>query len=106
MSQWTAYAFSGIGVAAVALYSLFTSGHQVRRIIAVNLLGNGLFLLLVALARRDPSGPPDPVPHALVLTGVVVSVSATACALALARRLHEPEAGTRSRNGGGDQAAP
>jgi len=29
----------------------------------------------------------DPVPHALVLTGIVVAVSATAMALALGRRL-------------------
>jgi len=32
---------------------------------------------------------PDPVPHALVLTGIVVAFSATALALALGRRLRE-----------------
>ena len=31
----------------------------------------------------------DPVPHALVLTGIVVAVSATAMALALGKRLQE-----------------
>lgn len=89
MSRWTLYAMSGIGVATVALYGLFACEHLVRKIIAANLLGSGVFLVLVASARRAPSPPPDPVPHALVLTGVVVSVSATALALALARRRDE-----------------
>lgn len=89
MNQWTLYAFSGIGVAVVALYGLFTSEHLVRKIIAANLVGSGVFLVLIAIARRSPSSIPDPVPHALVLTGIVVSVSATALALALARHLHQ-----------------
>lgn len=87
MSQWPPYALSGVVVMAVALYGLFSPGHLARKIIAANLLGSGVFLFLVALSRRARSGIPDPVPHALVLTGIVVSVSATALALALARRL-------------------
>lgn len=89
MSQWTLYAFSGISVASVALYGLFTSEQLIRKIIAANLVGSGVFLVLIALARRSASVVPDPVPHALVLTGIVVSVSATALALALARRLSQ-----------------
>lgn len=87
MSQWTLYALSGVVVTAVALYGLFSSEHLVRKVIAANLIGSGVFLVLVALPRRSPSDTLDPVPHALVLTGIVVSVSATALALALARRL-------------------
>ncbi|WP_437579417.1 cation:proton antiporter subunit C [Sorangium sp. So ce887] len=87
MSQWTLYALSGVVVLAVALYGLFSSEDLVRKVIAANLVGSGVFLFLVALARRASGGIPDPVPHALVLTGIVVSVSATALALALARRL-------------------
>ena len=86
MTSWLLYATSGVAVFAVALYGLFTCEHVVRRIIAANILGAGVFLILVALAHRSPAGA-DPVPHALVLTGIVVSVSATACALALVRRL-------------------
>jgi len=51
-------------------------------------MGAGVFMLLIAVAYRGPGLPPDPLPHALVLTGIVVAVSATALALALARRLH------------------
>ena len=44
------------------------------------MLGNGIFLLLIAMAARAP-GEPDPVPHAMVLTAIVVAVSATAVML-------------------------
>ena len=48
-------------------------------------MGSGAFLVFVGLAQRD--GAVDPVPQAMVLTGIVVAVAATALALALARRL-------------------
>jgi multicomponent Na+:H+ antiporter subunit C len=41
----------------------------------------------VAVAYRGIDQPPDPVPQALVLTGIVVAVSATSLALALWQRL-------------------
>lgn len=91
MTQWTLYALSGVGVASVALYGLFTCEHLIRKIVAANLVGSGVFLILIALARRSAPLAPDPVPHALVLTGIVVSVSATALALALARRLAQAQ---------------
>lgn len=86
MTTWMLYAGAGAAVFALALHGLFTHDDPIKKIIAANFLGSGVFLILVALARRSPAGV-DPVPHALVLTGIVVSVSATACALALARRL-------------------
>lgn len=69
-----------MGVAGVILLD-----HLLRRILAFNLMGSGAFLVLVGLAQRG--GVPDPVPQAMVLTGIVVAVAATALALALARRL-------------------
>jgi len=86
VSQPTLFAVSGVLVLAAGLLGVVAHRHLVRRIIGLNFVGSGVFLVLVALARR--SDPPDPVPHALVLTGLVVSVSATALALALAARLH------------------
>jgi multicomponent Na+:H+ antiporter subunit C len=60
--------------------------HALRKILAFNLMGSGAFLVLVGLAQR--TGDVDPVPQAMVLTGIVVAVAATALALALVRRLH------------------
>jgi multicomponent Na+:H+ antiporter subunit C len=82
------YAASGGAIFALGFIGTFDDGARgVRRILAVNVMSSGVFLLFVASARRAAVGPPDPIPHALVLTGIVVSVSATALALALAKRL-------------------
>lgn len=107
MSQWTLYAISGIAVTAIALYGLFAREHLVRKIIAANVMGSGVFLVFVAMARRAPPPLTDPVPQALVLTGIVVSVSATALALAFAKRLDEAEGGERpDRDGRGEADGP
>ncbi len=74
-------ALFALGVAGVALIA-----QLLRRILAFNLMGSGAFLVLVGLAQRGDV--PDPVPQAMVLTGIVVAVAATALALALVRRLH------------------
>lgn len=81
------YALAGVLLFGIGLSGLFFCKHSLRKILAVNLTGSGVFLILVALSRRQPDTPPDPVPHALVLTGIVVGLSATAVALCLYRRL-------------------
>lgn len=66
---------------AIGLHGLIMARHVVRRVIAINIMTGGVFLVLVALAARTPE--PDAVLQALVLTGLVISVSATAFALHL-----------------------
>jgi multicomponent Na+:H+ antiporter subunit C len=73
---------------SIGLYGLVTRAHLLRKLLALNIMGSAVFLLLIAVADRNRLGTPDPVPHAMVLTGIVVAVSATAFALALARRIH------------------
>ena len=79
---------AGVALFGLGLYGLIVHAHLLRKIIAVNVMAGGIFLLLVALAYRGPGEAADPVPHAMVLTGIVVAVSATAFALTLARRLY------------------
>jgi multicomponent Na+:H+ antiporter subunit C len=86
VSQPFLFAASGIALVVIGLAGVAAHRGLLRRTIALNFASSGVFLVLVGLARR--ADPPDPVPHALVLTGVVVSVSATALLLALAVRLH------------------
>ena len=83
------YSFVGVFLFSVAFYALIVYDHLLRKILALNIMGSGIFLILVALAHRPPNVSPDPVPHAMVLTGIVVAVSATALALTLACRIHE-----------------
>ncbi|TVP44791.1 MAG: hypothetical protein EA345_15010 [Halomonas sp.] len=75
------YTLLGALLVAMALVSVFTARHLIRRLLALNILSSAVFLLLVVTART--SSGIDPVPHALVLTGIVVSVSTTAVVLAL-----------------------
>ncbi len=82
------YALAGVALFCLSLYAVIVQQHLLRKILALNIMGSGVFLVLVAMAGRNPGSPPDPVPHALVLTGIVVAVSATALALALACRVH------------------
>jgi multicomponent Na+:H+ antiporter subunit C len=84
--QWL-YGMSGCLIAALGLRTALLHACLLHRVIAINVTGAGVFMVLIAVAYRGAGMPPDPVPHALVLTGIVVAVSATALALALARRL-------------------
>lgn len=77
------YALVGIGLFCIGLYALIIQVHLLRKLLAINIMGSGVFLVLVALALRSGSSQPDPVPHAMVITGIVVAVSATALGLAL-----------------------
>ena len=81
------YTLIGAALASISLHAFFARRHPLRRLIALNILASGVFLVLIGLARLVPGKWPDPVPQAMVLTGIVVSVSATAFALVLIRRL-------------------
>lgn len=104
MPSWMLYAFSAVLVFSIGLFGIFTARNTLKRIIAANMMGSGTLLLFVAFARRSPAGDPDPVAHALVLTSIVVSVSATALALALLRRLVEAPADHPPERDHGDTA--
>lgn len=80
------YAVLGAALFGLGLFAVLIQAHVLRKILAANVMGVGVFMVLVAGAWRG-DGAPDPVPHALVITGIVVAVSATGFALALARRI-------------------
>lgn len=91
MSPWKAWALAGVVLYALAFRVLFAETTWLRRLMALSVLGTGCFLVLVALAyRRGPDAEVDPVPHALALTGIVVSVAASGLGLVLARRQGAP----------------
>jgi multicomponent Na+:H+ antiporter subunit C len=73
----------------IGLFGVIVNPHPLRKLLAFNLIGSGVFMLLGAVARRGAAvgmgG--DPVPQALLITGIVVAFSATALAVALLLRL-------------------
>jgi multicomponent Na+:H+ antiporter subunit C len=70
------------GLVGLGVYGVLVAGHLLRKLMALNLLGAAVFLTMVVLGRHV-HGEPDPVTQAMVLTGIVVAVSATAFGLAL-----------------------
>lgn len=88
MSSGLIYAVTGVGLFALGLYALVIHAHLLRKILAINVMGSGTFLVLIALSRHNGAGSPaDAVPQAMVITGIVVAVSATALALVLMLKL-------------------
>ena len=83
-SPSTLFLLAGAVLFALGVRGVLRDADPVRRIIAINVMGNGVFLILVAMAAPLAGERPDPVPHAMVLTGIVVAVCATALALTLA----------------------
>jgi multicomponent Na+:H+ antiporter subunit C len=84
MTAAALYAACGALLLASGFVGVAAARHILRKVLALNVTGSGVFLLLVGFAQRG--GAADAVAHALVLTGIVVAVSATALALALLRR--------------------
>lgn len=88
LTPYILYGTTGALLLSFGLYSIAIQKHIYRRVLAWNIVGSGIFLVLGALAHRNSDNQlSDPLPQALVITGIVVSVSATALALAIARRI-------------------
>ncbi len=86
MSPDLLYALAGVALCGIGVFGFLFLRHLLRRLLAFNLIGSGVFLVLVGLAQHRNG--PDPVPQALVLTGIVVAIAATALAVVLIRRYY------------------
>jgi multicomponent Na+:H+ antiporter subunit C len=98
MSATTLFGLGASALVGLGLFGLITNPDPLRRILAFNLLGSGVFLLFGVIAHRGAAAGfgGDPVPQAIVITGIVVGFSATALAVALLLRMREE----------GDRGAP
>lgn len=83
------FGLCGAALVGIGLFCIVSHPDLLRRIIGFNILGAGIFLVFGAVAHRGAAmglgG--DPVPQAMVITGIVVAFAATALAVALLRRL-------------------
>jgi multicomponent Na+:H+ antiporter subunit C len=85
------YGLCSAALVGLGLYGLIVQLEPLRKVLAFNLLGGGVFLLLGVVARRGAAAGlgGDPVPQALIITGLVVAFAATALAVAVLLRLFE-----------------
>jgi multicomponent Na+:H+ antiporter subunit C len=91
MNGATLYGLCGAVLVGLGLFGLIVHPQPLRKILAFNLIGGGVFLLFGVVARRGAAAGlgGDPVPQALVITGLVVAFAATALAVALLLRLFQ-----------------
>ncbi len=86
-------------VFCTGLYILLVRQNLLKKLIGLNIMETAVFAFIVTTGMVDDGDPPlltgelgplfaSPLPHALVLTGIVVAVSVTSLALALIVRVH------------------
>ena len=71
MSAATVFGLCAAMAVGLGLYGLIANPQPLRKILAFNLLGSGVFLFFGVVARRGAAAGfgGDPVPQALVITG-------------------------------------
>lgn len=95
----TLFLISAFALALVGLYGVLSRSNMVKILLALNILETGVNLIIVALGYFDGGAAPiltqtttagaafvDPLPHALVLTSIVIGLGTTALALTLTLR--------------------
>ncbi|MFT6989117.1 MAG: multicomponent Na+:H+ antiporter subunit C [Paraglaciecola sp.] len=87
MTSALLYSLTGLGLFAIGLLGIVLASHVMRKILALNVMGIGIFMLLISGAKQGELLV-DSVPHAMVLTGIVIAAAGTALALNLMVRLH------------------
>tara|TARA_B100000945_G_scaffold120299_1_gene95659 strand:+ start:474 stop:878 length:405 start_codon:yes stop_codon:yes gene_type:complete len=83
----------------IGLYAMIEKGNLIKKIIGMNIFQTAVFLFYISIAKVDGGTAPilwkksdlyaNPLPHVLILTAIVVSVSVTAVALALVIRIYK-----------------
>ena len=112
MSSATLAGLIGAALVGLGLYGVIVDPQPLRKILAFNLIGSGVFLVFGIVATKGAAAglSADPVPQAMVITGIVVAFAASALAVALTLRLFEEtghptlrsDAGTKSPGDGAD----
>lgn len=87
----TLFGLCGAALVGIGLFIVITHPGLLRKIVGFNILGAGIFLVFGAVARHGAAAgfAGDPVPQAMVITGIVVAFSATALAVSLLQRLFD-----------------
>jgi multicomponent Na+:H+ antiporter subunit C len=112
MSSATLAGLIGAALVGLGLYGVIVDPQPLRKILAFNVIGSGVFLAFGIFARKGAATglSADPVPQAMVITGIVVAFAASALAVALTLRLFEetgratlrPDAAAEPQTGGVD----
>lgn len=85
----------------IGLYTLLTHSNLLKKVIGINIMETSIFLFFVSIGYIKGANAPiidltngnltyiNPLPSAMILTGIVVGVSVTAFALSLIVKIHQ-----------------
>lgn len=85
----------------IGLYAVAAKPNLVKKIMGLNIMETSVFLLIVSIGMVESGDAPvvaegvkassmvNPIPQALILTGIVVAVSTTALALSICIKIHD-----------------
>jgi multicomponent Na+:H+ antiporter subunit C len=113
MSETTLFGLGAAALIGLGLYGFIIHPEPLRKLLAFNVLGSGVFVLFGVIARRGAAvgmgG--DPIPQAIVITGIIVAFAGSALAVGLLQRLFQKTGrATLTADGppatGGDGARP
>jgi multicomponent Na+:H+ antiporter subunit C len=97
MSETTLFGLCAAALVGIGLYGFIIHPEPLRKLLAFNLVGSGVFVLFGVIARRGAAAGMggDPIPQAIVITGIIVAFAGSALAVALLLRLSETTARAR-----------
>jgi len=82
-----------IAIMMIGFYAMIASNNLIKKIIGMNIFQTAVFLFYISIGKVDGGTAPiiwdkavrydNPLPHVLILTAIVVSVSTTAVAFAI-----------------------
>jgi multicomponent Na+:H+ antiporter subunit C len=88
-----------IALAVIGFYAMIAKNNLIKKIIGMNIFQTAVFLFYITMGKVAGGTAPivwegavrydNPLPHVLILTAIVVSVSTTAVAFALIIRIHK-----------------
>lgn len=84
----------------IGLYAVIAKQNLIKKFMGLGIMETAVFALIVSMGVVEGGDAPvlgrgahppfmNPLPHALILTGIVVAVSTTALALSLIVRIHK-----------------
>lgn len=93
ISAATLFGLCAAGMVGIGLYGLIVIPDALRKLLAFNILGSGVFILFGVIGRRGAAAglTGDPVPQAIVITGIVVAFAATALGATLLLKISDAE---------------
>jgi len=92
---------ASVALFVIGLYTVLTHSNLLKKVIGINIMETSIFLFFVSIGYVNDGSSPiinlgggrviyvNPLPSALILTGIVVAVSITAYSLSLIIKLYE-----------------